>query len=75
MRGNCCGSLGRSLQNAIEFMPDVIDQPVDTTAAGDAFNARFLAAYLSGDSLEYALAKGSELSAKIICQRGALAEV
>ncbi len=66
---------GGKAQEAVEYIPDVIDQPIDTTAAGDAFNAGFLAAHLSGDNLETTLAKGSELSAKVICQRGALVEV
>ena len=66
---------GGKAQEAVEYIPDVIDQPIDTTAAGDAFNAGFLAAHLSGDNLEIALAKGAELSAKVICQSGALVEV
>lgn len=47
-------------------------QPVDTTGAGDAFNAGFLAARLQGQSLQQALQNGQALSQKVIATRGGL---
>ncbi|WP_341938275.1 sugar kinase [Marinimicrobium sp. C2-29] len=45
---------------------------VDTTAAGDSFNAAFLATRLSGDSLTASIQAGSALARKVIQHRGAI---
>lgn len=50
---------------------DVAD-PVDTTAAGDSFNAGYLAARLGGDDPVKAAAKGNRLAAAVIRHRGAI---
>ena len=55
-----------------EFTPTLNPSPVDTTAAGDSFNAGFLSAYLSGKDLRTAIQKGCEVSFAVVSQRGAL---
>ena len=54
------------------YNPNIVENPVDTTAAGDSFNAGFLSTYLVTSNLKQALGAGSELSAQVINQRGAL---
>ena len=50
----------------------VREQPVDTTSAGDSFNAGFLAASLQGADTETAIRAGHALSCQVIRHRGAL---
>lgn len=47
-------------------------QPVDTTAAGDSFNAAYLAARLQGLDIPTAAAKGHALASRVIAHAGAL---
>ncbi|MDO5641048.1 MAG: sugar kinase [Paracoccus sp. (in: a-proteobacteria)] len=53
----------------------VPETPVDTTAAGDSFNAGYLAAWLEGADCEAAIRAGHALSRQVIGQRGALVPV
>jgi len=61
------GALGAG--NIAGLVPET---PVDTTAAGDSFNAGYLAAWLTGADCETAIRAGHALSRKVIRHRGAL---
>lgn len=54
----------------IEFTP--VQNIVDSTGAGDIFNAGFLAGLLTGDDLESAARLGQQLGAECLGYRGAL---
>lgn len=56
----------------VEAPPPVVTDPVDTTGAGDSFNAGYLAARLSGTEPGAAIRAGQTLSARVICHPGAL---
>lgn len=66
-----------TLQNGATatFQPARVDNVIDTTAAGDSFNAGFLATYLTGSDLQTALRAGAVLSGHVIQARGALISV
>lgn len=54
--------------------PEHVSNVVDTTAAGDSFNAGFLSSHIAGASLDQAIATGAKLAARVVTHRGALVE-
>lgn len=62
-------------EGEVVFDPVPVETVVDTTAAGDSFNAGFLAARLGGASMVDALVKGALVSAQVIKSRGALVQL
>lgn len=57
---------------AVHVPPDLVEEVVDTTAAGDSFNAGYLAARIGGASPEDAAKNGSKLAALVVQHRGAI---
>lgn len=55
--------------------PVEVAEVVDTTAAGDSFNAGFLAAHLAGATLEEAISAGCAIAGRVIGARGALVDI
>jgi 2-dehydro-3-deoxygluconokinase len=53
-------------------IPAIKVEAVDTTAAGDSFNAAYLAARVSGHTAEVAAQAGNELAAVVVSHRGAI---
>ena len=59
-------------ENGTTLIPSEPVQPVDTTAAGDSFNAGYLSARLQGKDVESACKAGHALASKVIQFRGAI---
>jgi 2-dehydro-3-deoxygluconokinase len=56
-----------------EYVPVTeVVEPIDTTAAGDSFNAAYMAARLAGESPATAAAAGHRLAAEKVRHRGAI---
>lgn len=58
----------------LQYAGPKVAQVIDSTAAGDSFNAGFLTQWLAQATPETALATGAALAARVIQFRGALAE-
>lgn len=54
------------------YFPAVRTAVVDSSGAGDAFNAGFLSAHMIGEPLEQAIESGQELARWVIGRRGAI---
>lgn len=63
----------RDGRTGVVDLPCVV-APLDTTAAGDSFNAACLAALAAGAPLPEAIAAGARLAARVVQGRGALVE-
>jgi len=57
------------------YQPEPLDAVVDTTAAGDSFNAAFLVDYLNRSRPREAVRAGCALARHVIASRGALVPV
>jgi 2-dehydro-3-deoxygluconokinase len=67
------GALAGRAGTLTTIAPSAAVEPIDTTGAGDSFNAAYLAARLNGRSIEAAARAGNALAGIVIRHRGAIA--
>lgn len=67
-----CGPEGALVAPGRLVATEANPRPVDTTAAGDSFNAGYLAARLSGRAPDLAAQAGNRLAGRVIAHPGAL---
>jgi 2-dehydro-3-deoxygluconokinase len=67
-----CGAEGAWISPHTRVATIVIARPVDTTAAGDSFNAAYLSARLGGLPPAHAAEAGNRLAGVVVTQPGAL---
>ena len=67
------GALAGRAGTLTTIAPSAAIEPIDTTGAGDSFNAAYLAARLRGHSIEAAARAGNALAGIVIRHRGAIA--
>ena len=58
--------------DAVWLPPDIVHLPVDSTAAGDAFNAGLLAGMAAGKTIRGAIPGAHALAAQVVLQPGAI---
>ncbi|SNR28321.1 sugar kinase [Puniceibacterium sediminis] len=66
--------LGTLNGETVTFEPEPVRRVVDSTAAGDSFNAGFLVSALSGAGMSQSIAAGAALSREVIQHAGALSD-
>ncbi len=59
-------------QQVLSFTTPKVDNVIDTTGAGDAFNAGFIRAYIEQKPLEDCFKAGQSLAGKVIGHKGAI---
>ena len=72
-----CGQNGaifydKDQRKTAQVATQIINNVIDTTSAGDSFNAGFLQGYLTGKSLEICCQQGNKLAGIVIQHKGAI---
>lgn len=71
--GDCLVSLDGDMGNKQRLVtPPEVSRPVDTTAAGDSFNAAYIAARIQGAEAGQAARQGADLASEVIQHQGAI---
>ena len=73
--GNGCQYSTLEQQNATHYPTNKINKVIDTTAAGDAFNAGFLSAWLQDQAIEECAKQGNYIAGQVIQHQGAIVEI